>query len=207
MRRRGSGALGRLSLDPPLAVSLLQDSAVPELKGQRGRQVGPPQRSPSIATRAPSDTGLPPSCCRDFVMSSYQELKKANPTFPILIRECSGIEAKMVARYGAPPPPPPVAAAAASLWPAARRCCQCVCAVLRHPWNPSSSPGSGRPCPHTRSMPLLLSPPAALLADFGVEEAVRIEGLGKADISKQLEALVKKGESMPRSTESEGVLA
>ena len=105
MRRRGSGALGRLSLDPPLAVSLLQDSAVPELKGQRGRQVGPPQRSPSIATRAPSDTGLPPSCCRDFVMSSYQELKKANPTFPILIRECSGIEAKMVARYGAPPPP------------------------------------------------------------------------------------------------------
>jgi NADH dehydrogenase (ubiquinone) 1 alpha subcomplex subunit 2 len=40
-----------------------------------------------------------------------------------------------------------------------------------------------------------------------VENAVRIEGLGKADISKQLEELVKKGESMPRSTESEGALA
>jgi NADH dehydrogenase (ubiquinone) 1 alpha subcomplex subunit 2 len=39
-----------------------------------------------------------------------------------------------------------------------------------------------------------------------VEEAVKIEGLGKADISKQLEALVKKGESMPRSAESEGAL-
>ncbi len=36
----------------------------------------------------------------DFVMSSYQELKKANPTFPILIRECSGVEAKLIARYG-----------------------------------------------------------------------------------------------------------
>jgi hypothetical protein len=35
------------------------------------------------------------------VLSSYQELKKANPTFPILVRECSGVEAKLVARYGA----------------------------------------------------------------------------------------------------------
>ncbi|KAI3423831.1 hypothetical protein D9Q98_009667 [Chlorella vulgaris] len=78
---------------------------------------------------------------RDFVLSSYQELKKANPTFPILVRECSGVEAKLVARY-----------------------------------------------------------------DFGVEEAVKVEGLQKTDISKQLEALVKKGEGMPRSTESEGTL-
>jgi len=38
--------------------------------------------------------------CRDFVHSSYQELKKANPTFPILIRECSGVQARMIARYG-----------------------------------------------------------------------------------------------------------
>ncbi len=43
-------------------------------------------------------------------------------------------------------------------------------------------------------------------ADFGVEEAVKIDGLGKADVSKQLEALVKRGEQMPRSTESEGAL-
>lgn len=42
--------------------------------------------------------------------------------------------------------------------------------------------------------------------DFGVEEAVKVDGLSKADIGKQLEALVKKGESMPRSTESEGTL-
>lgn len=44
------------------------------------------------------------------------------------------------------------------------------------------------------------------LADYGVEEAVKVEGLSKADITKQLEALVKKGESMPRSAESEGKL-
>ena len=44
------------------------------------------------------------------------------------------------------------------------------------------------------------------LADYGVEEAVKVEGLSKADITKQLEALVKKGETMPRSAESEGKL-
>lgn len=36
---------------------------------------------------------------------------------------------------------------------------------------------------------------------------MRIEGLGKAEITKQLEELVKRGESMPRSAESEGALA
>lgn len=40
--------------------------------------------------------------------------------------------------------------------------------------------------------------------DFGVEEAVAIEGLSKAEISKQLEGLVAKGEALPRSTESLG---
>ena len=37
---------------------------------------------------------------RDFVRSSYQELKKANPKFPILVRECSGVQARLIARYG-----------------------------------------------------------------------------------------------------------
>lgn len=35
---------------------------------------------------------------------------------------------------------------------------------------------------------------------------MKIEGLGKADVSKQLEALVQRGEQMPRSTESVGAL-
>lgn len=78
---------------------------------------------------------------RDFVLSSYQELKKTNPKFPILVRESSSAEARLLARY-----------------------------------------------------------------DFGVEEAVSVEGLDKATISKKLQELVKKGESMPRSTESEGKL-
>ena len=38
--------------------------------------------------------------CRDFVLSHYHELKKANPKFPILIRECGGVQAQLVARYG-----------------------------------------------------------------------------------------------------------
>lgn len=33
-------------------------------------------------------------------MTMYQELKKLNPAFPILVRECSGIQARMTARYG-----------------------------------------------------------------------------------------------------------
>jgi hypothetical protein len=44
------------------------------------------------------------------------------------------------------------------------------------------------------------------VVDFGKEAAVAIEGMGKEDISKQLEHLVKQGETMPRSAESEGTL-
>jgi NADH dehydrogenase (ubiquinone) 1 alpha subcomplex subunit 2 len=40
-------------------------------------------------------------------MTNYVALKKANPDFPILIRECSGVEAKLIARYGGCLPPPP----------------------------------------------------------------------------------------------------
>lgn len=36
---------------------------------------------------------------RDFIMGSYAEMKKANPDFPILVREASGTEAKLIARY------------------------------------------------------------------------------------------------------------
>lgn len=42
----------------------------------------------------------PPPPCSEFIVSTYPELKKANPTFPILVREASGIEAKLIARYG-----------------------------------------------------------------------------------------------------------
>lgn len=70
---------------------------------------------------------------RDFVLSSYQELKKANPKLPILVRESSQAEAKLTARY-----------------------------------------------------------------DFGAETAVSVEGMDKAGITKKLEELVKRGESMPR---------
>lgn len=70
---------------------------------------------------------------RDFVLSSYQELKKANPKLPILVRESMQAEAKLTARY-----------------------------------------------------------------DFGTETAVSVDGMDKTEISKTLEELVKRGESMPR---------
>ncbi|XP_051536630.1 NADH dehydrogenase [ubiquinone] 1 alpha subcomplex subunit 2-like isoform X1 [Myxocyprinus asiaticus] len=37
---------------------------------------------------------------RDFIEQHYVTLKKANPEFPILIRECSGVQPKLWARYG-----------------------------------------------------------------------------------------------------------
>ncbi|XP_023281351.1 NADH dehydrogenase [ubiquinone] 1 alpha subcomplex subunit 2 [Seriola lalandi dorsalis] len=36
---------------------------------------------------------------RDFVEQHYVALKKSNPDFPILIRECSGVQARVWARY------------------------------------------------------------------------------------------------------------
>ncbi|CAN2389959.1 mitochondrial respiratory chain complex I assembly [Pristimantis euphronides] len=36
---------------------------------------------------------------RDFVEQNYVALKKANPEFPILIRECSEVQTKLWARY------------------------------------------------------------------------------------------------------------
>ncbi|KAM9450996.1 NADH dehydrogenase [ubiquinone] 1 alpha subcomplex subunit 2 [Clarias gariepinus] len=36
---------------------------------------------------------------RDFVQQHYITLKKANPEFPILIRECSGVQPRLWARY------------------------------------------------------------------------------------------------------------
>merc|ERR1712156_1343958 len=37
---------------------------------------------------------------RDFVEKNYVPLKSANPQFPILIRECAGIQPKLWARFG-----------------------------------------------------------------------------------------------------------
>ncbi|PNH08091.1 NADH dehydrogenase [ubiquinone] 1 alpha subcomplex subunit 2 [Tetrabaena socialis] len=54
---------------------------------------------------------------REFVVANYAEMKRANPHFPILIRECAGAEAKLTARYGeaaAAAPGPQLAAAPAA---------------------------------------------------------------------------------------------
>ena len=40
------------------------------------------------------------SGAREFVEKHYVPLKSENPQFPILIRECSGIQPKLWARYG-----------------------------------------------------------------------------------------------------------
>jgi hypothetical protein len=39
-------------------------------------------------------------CFRTFVEKNYKDLKSLNPKLPILIRECSGVQPQMWARYG-----------------------------------------------------------------------------------------------------------
>ena len=63
-----------------------------------------PAREPGESRRNPACVvvvGRHQEVCRDFVMSMYQELKKANPKLPILVRECEGVTPKLIARYGA----------------------------------------------------------------------------------------------------------
>ncbi|XP_075756169.1 NADH dehydrogenase [ubiquinone] 1 alpha subcomplex subunit 2 [Pelodiscus sinensis] len=47
-----------------------------------------------LCPRAPGSQGA-----RDFIDQHYVTLKKANPDFPILIRECSDVQPKLWARY------------------------------------------------------------------------------------------------------------
>ncbi|CAB4384912.1 NADH dehydrogenase 1 alpha subcomplex subunit 2-like protein [Rhizophagus irregularis] len=43
---------------------------------------------------SPASSGV-----REFISKNYVSLKEANPNFPILIREASGVEARFFARY------------------------------------------------------------------------------------------------------------
>ncbi|XP_059049344.1 NADH dehydrogenase [ubiquinone] 1 alpha subcomplex subunit 2 [Achroia grisella] len=36
---------------------------------------------------------------REFIQQNYVNIKKENPNFPILIRECSGVQPRIWARY------------------------------------------------------------------------------------------------------------
>ena len=38
--------------------------------------------------------------CRDFLEKYYVGMKKEDPAFPFLVRECSGMQPKLFARYG-----------------------------------------------------------------------------------------------------------
>merc|ERR1712058_6792 len=47
-----------------------------------------------VCLKSASSQGL-----REFIEKSYLPIKKANPTFPILVRECSNVQPKVYARY------------------------------------------------------------------------------------------------------------
>ncbi|KAJ1837165.1 hypothetical protein LPJ70_005956 [Coemansia sp. RSA 2708] len=47
-----------------------------------------------FSQNSPASTGL-----RDFIVKAYPGLKKSNPGLPILIREASGVESRIIARF------------------------------------------------------------------------------------------------------------
>ncbi|XP_026764647.1 NADH dehydrogenase [ubiquinone] 1 alpha subcomplex subunit 2 [Galleria mellonella] len=44
-------------------------------------------------------TGKQSAGVREFIQQNYVNIKKENPNFPILIRECNGIQPRIWARY------------------------------------------------------------------------------------------------------------
>merc|ERR1712168_592959 len=47
-----------------------------------------------LCQQSPASQGV-----RDFIEQQYVGIKKANPGFPILIRECSGVQPRVYARF------------------------------------------------------------------------------------------------------------
>ena len=62
--------------------------------------------APPRAPRAPRPSHLHrrPTRRREFWKKNYATIKKDNLKLPILLRECSGVQARLVAVYGAPAP-------------------------------------------------------------------------------------------------------
>ena len=100
----GAGVLnhGVVEVHPVKKHAGAQDTLVPEGDWQSRGQVLPATTCyhPFLLIamlRVMLDVLLPH---REFVMGNFAEMKAANPHFPILVRECSGVDAKLVARYG-----------------------------------------------------------------------------------------------------------
>ena len=119
----------------------LQDTPLPNRACQPGRKVGP---GPT-GRLPPAVVQLTSGRCRDFVMSMYQELKKANPKLPILVRECEGVTPKLIARYGTSQP---LCRVAGALCPYSRGLWAQTLA-LRRPWLLTAS--TRRPSPRNWS--------------------------------------------------------
>lgn len=93
-RNAEHGYRAAITQDPPLSdVSCQPGCSVRQCLTETG-YICTPRRH---RLRAPVFAVLP---SREFVVANYAEMKKANPHFPILVRECAGTEAKLTARYG-----------------------------------------------------------------------------------------------------------
>lgn len=77
---------------------------LPILPRQRPREVPSAPPSPLSLSRVLDPiwrrTAAIPSFRREFVKKNYGDIKARNPSLPVLIRECSGVEPQLWARYG-----------------------------------------------------------------------------------------------------------
>ena len=74
----------------------LTHAAAPPLRTRR--------RARAAARRRRRPTHRRPTRRREFWKKNYATIKKDNLKLPILLRECSGVQARLVAVYGAPAP-------------------------------------------------------------------------------------------------------
>ena len=74
----------------------LTHAAAPPARTRRAR--APPPRAATATQPTAPDTR------REFWKKNYATIKKDNLKLPILLRECSGVQARLVAVYGAPAP-------------------------------------------------------------------------------------------------------
>jgi hypothetical protein len=78
---------------------------LPSSEAQAGRATGR-QGAPSVTNpmAPPHKRRLTHSACvwcSKFITTHYKALKAANPELPVLLRECTGTEARLTARFGA----------------------------------------------------------------------------------------------------------
>ncbi|KAL5998499.1 hypothetical protein ACLOJK_009442 [Asimina triloba] len=128
----------------------------------------------------------------EFVTKNYKDLKTLNPKLPILIRECSGVEPQLWARYGLELP-----VLMKELAEIEQEDEDITLAEVQLLVQETREVGSWTD-PRSSTWMIKRSSQFTVRDDdnFGVERCVRLEGLSEAQINQKLEELSKAGAAL-----------